>query len=104
MKELVQFVEGYERPPLAYNVYLGDEDRTMTVVQVHADSSSMERHMDLAAERFAKVSELLTLRRVDVYGEPSEHLVEQLRRKAGLLGTASVSVHRRHAGFLQGEA
>lgn len=104
MTELVEFVEDHEDRPVAYSVYLGDEDTTMTVVQVHPDSTSMERHLKLAAERFAKVSDLLTLRRVDIYGEPSAELVEQMRRKAELLGTASVAVHRHHAGFLRGGA
>ena len=39
------------------------------------------------------------LRTVDIYGSPSEKVVELLRRKAELLGTATVTVHDRQAGF-----
>jgi hypothetical protein len=71
----------------------------MTVLQVHSDSASMERHMEVAGPVFAKFADLLVLRTIDIYGSPSERVVEQLRRKPELLGTATVTVHDRQAGF-----
>ena len=55
--------------------------------------------MEIAGPVFAKFADLLVLRTIDIYGSPSEKVVEQLRRKAELLGTASVAVHERQAGF-----
>ena len=97
--ELGEFVEANESETISYQVFFSDDDRRMTVLQVHADSASMERHMEVAGPVFAKFADLLVLRTIDIYGSPSEKVVEQLRRKAELLGTASVSVHDRQAGF-----
>jgi hypothetical protein len=97
--ELAAFVEANESDPISYQVFFGDDGRVMTVLQVHPDSASMERHMELAGPVFARFAELIVLRTIDIYGSPSEKVVEQLRRKAELLGTATVTVHDRQAGF-----
>ena len=97
--ELAAFVETNETDPISYQVFFGDDGRLMTVLQVHPDSASMERHMELAGPVFAKFADLVVLRTIDIYGSPSEKVVEQLRRKAELLGTATVTVHDREAGF-----
>jgi quinol monooxygenase YgiN len=97
--ELAEFVDANETETISYQVFFSDDDRQMTVLQVHPDSASMERHMEVAGPVFAKFADLLVLRTIDIYGSPSEKVVEQLRRKAELLGTASVAVHERQAGF-----
>jgi quinol monooxygenase YgiN len=97
--ELAEFVEANEVGTISYQVFFSDGDRQMTVLQIHPDSASMERHMEVAGPVFAKFADLLVLRTIDIYGSPSERVIEQLRRKAQLLGTASVAVHERQAGF-----
>ena len=97
--ELVAFVEENEAEPLAYDIYFDDAGRTMTVVQIHPDSASLERHLTVAAPVFRRFTDLLTLARVDVYGRASEAALEQIRGKAQLLGNAPVAVHELHAGF-----
>jgi len=97
--ELAEFVEANEAETVSYQVFFSDGGRRMTVLQVHPDSASMERHMELAGPVFARFADLVVLRTVDIYGSPSEKVVEQLQRKAELLGTASVAVHERQAGF-----
>jgi hypothetical protein len=97
--ELAEFVASKEADPISYQVFFSDDGARMTVVQIHPDSASMERHLELAGPVFARFADLLVLRTVDVYGPPSEKVLEQLRSKARLLGTASVTVHERQAGF-----
>jgi hypothetical protein len=97
--ELAAFVESNETDPISYQVFFGDHGRVMTVLQVHPDSASMERHMELAGPVFARFADLVVLRTIDIYGSPSEKVLDQLRRKAELLGTATVTVHDRRAGF-----
>jgi quinol monooxygenase YgiN len=97
--ELAAFVDANEAETISYQVFFSDDDRQMTVLQVHPDSASMEWHMEVAGPVFAKFADLLELRTIDIYGSPSERVLEQLRRKAELLGTASVVVHDRQAGF-----
>jgi len=97
--QLVEFVERNEPRPVAYNVYLDERGTRMTVVQVHPDSASMEFHMKVAGPAFARFVGLIRLSTIDVYGRPSDGLLESLRRKVEMLGTATVVVHERHAGF-----
>lgn len=96
---LAGFVEANEVDPIAYHVYFSTDGRRMTVVQIHPDSASMEHHMELAGPIFARFAHLVELQTVDIYGTPSEKVLEQLRQKAEVLGTASVSVHELQAGF-----
>ena len=96
--ELAEFVEENEADPISYQVFFSDDGRLMTVLQVHPDSASMERHMELAGPIFARFADLVVLRTIDIYGSSSAKVVEQLRRKAELLGAAKVSEHERAAG------
>jgi hypothetical protein len=97
--ELVAFVESNEPRPIIYAIYFDEAATRMTVAQVHPDSESMEYHMTVAGPAFAAFSELVTLSTLDVYGVPSEALLEHLRRKVRLLGPATVVVHDLQAGF-----
>jgi hypothetical protein len=97
--ELVEFVRSNEPRPIVYEVYLDNTESRMTVVQVHPDSASMEYHMTVAGPAFAGFAELVTLSTLDVYGKPSEELLELLRRKVQMLGEATVNVHDLQAGF-----
>lgn len=99
VRDLVDFVEASEIDPIAYNIYLDEDRGRMTVVQIHPSSASMEFHMNVAAPVFRKFTELVKLSRVDFYGRPSNALLDQMHRKAQLLGNAPVVVNELHAGF-----
>jgi hypothetical protein len=92
-------VESNEPRPISYNVYLNDNRTRMTVVQVHPDSASMEFHMKVASTVFAKFAGVIRLSAMDVYGKPSDDLLEQMQDKLRMLGNATVTVHDLHAGF-----
>jgi hypothetical protein len=48
------------------------------------------------------LSDLIKLRTIDVYGRPSGKVLNQLQRKAEMLGeNGSVVVHQQHAGFVR---
>jgi hypothetical protein len=97
--ELVEFVRANEpgrSPTRCMSTKTGSR---MTGRQVHPDSASMEHHMKVAGPAFAGFAELITLSTLDVYGKPSEGLLELLRRKVQMLGDATVVVHDLQAGF-----
>lgn len=96
---LVAFVEMNEPQLVSYGFFLNEDETTMSVVAIHPDSASMEFHMEVADEGFRRFRELIDLKTIDVYGDVSEHVVEQLRAKAEMLGRGTVVVHRREAGF-----
>ena len=99
IQELAAFVEANEPRLIAYNVYISDDGSEMTVMHVHADSASLDYHMDVAGPRFGSFAQLVTLSSIRIYGEPSERALGQLHHKARLLGSGDVIVQAQHAGF-----
>ncbi len=99
VKELVDFVEANETRPLVYNIYVDEDTRRMTVVQIHPDSESLELHMKIAGPVFLRFVSLVDLLAIDIYGEPSAGLLAQLKAKAQMLGTGGVDVHHLEAGL-----
>jgi len=99
IEELVDFIEANEPRLIAYNVYFSDDGTRMTVVHVHADSASLEYHLEVAGPVFRQFVELVTLSSIHIYGEPSEKVLTQAREKARLLGRGEVVVDALYAGF-----
>jgi hypothetical protein len=58
----------------------------MTAVAVHPDAESMEFHKKVAGRAFRNFTEFIKLSTVEVYGKPSDVLLEQLRWKTRVLG------------------
>jgi hypothetical protein len=100
VKRVVDFIDTRERQLISYGFYIDEGAGKMTVVAVHPDSASLERHMDIGAKEFRKLAHLLDLTGIECYGQPSERALEQLRHKAAMLGDGgSVVSIRRFAGF-----
>lgn len=82
---LVEFVEANEPRLLAFNEYVDEEGTEVAVVQVHPDADSMAFHMEVVAERaaaaYAETVEATT--GIEVFGAPSDAVLEMLRRQAG---------------------
>ena len=99
VKELVEFVDLKEAGLISYNIYFNEEDSQMSLLQIHPDSASLELHLELGGPIFLKFKDLIQLLTIQIYGEPSENLLEQLHRKAQMLGNAKVAIHKLQAGF-----
>ena len=99
MTELVDFVEANEPDILSYDVYFGDAGTQMTVIHMHADSTSLAYHMEVAGSKFPPIGKFIELEAIDVYGRPDENLVQELKEKASMLGSGRVSVHDIHDGI-----
>jgi quinol monooxygenase YgiN len=100
IKELVDFFEANEPRLIAYSVYFSEDGTRMSVIHVHPDAESLEYHLDLAGPVLRRFVDLVTLSSIEIYGEPTEKLVEQLHEKARLLGRgAVVKADDLHAGF-----
>lgn len=98
-RELADLVEENEPQLISYSVHFTEDADQIAFVHVHADPASLDYHMDVAGPRFARFADLLTLRSVHIYGEPSEKAIAQLAEKVRLLGSGDVIVHPSHAGF-----
>jgi hypothetical protein len=82
---LVDFIEAGEPRLLAFNEYTDAERTEVTVVQVHPDAASMEFHMSVVRERAAEAytETLDATTQIQVFGTPSDAVVEALRTQAG---------------------
>lgn len=97
--ELAEFIEANVPRAISYGVYLDETGSKMTVVQIQPDSAALEFHMRVGSPAFAKFRDLIKLTAIEVYGDPSAHLLKQLYEKAAMLGGGSVAVHKLQGGF-----
>ena len=97
---LVDFIEANEPRLLAFNEYANEEGNEVGVVQVHSDADSMAFHMQVVAERAATAYEetVDATTGIQVFGTPSNAVVEMLRHQAGAGVPLSVKPH--HLGGL----
>jgi hypothetical protein len=95
---LVEFIEANEPRLIAFNEYANEEGTEVGVVQVHPDTDSMEFHMEVVRERAerAYAETLDSTTGIQVYGTPTEAILEMLSRTAG--SGVPVSVKPYHLG------
>jgi len=100
IRALVAFVDAHQPQMLTYAVYLDERAHEMTVVSLHPDSASLERHIEVGASEFRKLSPYLTLREIEVFGPLSAKAADLVREKAAALGDGGrVVFHARFDGF-----
>ncbi len=96
MAELAELVKAKEPQIIAYTIYLNENCMQLTVLQVHPDSTSAEFHMEVTRSAFPK--ELINLSLIDIYGKPSQSLLDKLRLSE-TTGSVGVFVHELSSGF-----
>jgi hypothetical protein len=100
IRALVAFVDTHQPQMANYGFYLDEDAHQMTVVSVHPDSASLERHMDIGRPEFKKLAPFLALREIEVFGNLSERAIELVQQKAAALGDRRVVMfHEQFAGF-----
>jgi hypothetical protein len=95
---LVDFIAENEPRLIAFNEYVNDAGDEVTVVQIHPDTASMEAHLGIVAER-AREAYAATVEatvRIQVFGEPTEAILQILRQQAG--DGVDVIVNAEHLG------
>jgi len=79
--ELVDFVETNEPRMIAFHVYLDQDGSSVSIVQVHPDSASMEFHMQVNAKHFATAFDWLDAAMgQQLYGSVSDALAAELAK------------------------
>ena len=100
IRALVAFVDAQQPQIAAYGIYLDEQVHRMTVVSVHPNSTSLERHIKLGAPEFGKLAPYIDLREIEVFGQLSEAAADLVCEKAAALGDAGrVTLHEQSAGF-----
>ena len=92
--DLAQFVGDNHSRVLHFEIYIDDETRQMTVIQIHPDEESLMLHMHLAGDRLARAYEFLDTVSVRMFGNVSEPFKEGAMR-----GRESVTFERPFTGF-----
>jgi biotin carboxylase len=92
---LVDFVEASEPQVIAFNEYVNEDGTEVAVVQVHPDADSMVFHMATVAERAAAAyaETVAATTSLQVFGTPSNAVLELLRRQAGAGVPLSIKPH-----------
>ena len=95
---LVEFIETSEPRLIAFNEYVNEAGDEVTVVQVHPDAESMEAHMAIVRERAqeAYAETLDATVRIQVFGRPTDAILDTLRQQAG--SGVDISVNGEHLG------
>lgn len=79
--ELADFVETNQPRMIAFHLYLDEDGKTLSIVQVHPDSASMEFHMQVNAKHFATAFDWLETSMSDQYfGHISDALAAELAK------------------------
>jgi hypothetical protein len=100
IRALVAFVESRQPQMVTYGFYVDEDKLEMTVVSVHPNAASLERHIEMGGSEFKKLASYLTLREIEVFGTLSARAVDLLQQKASTLGDGgTVSLHEQFAGF-----
>ena len=103
--ELVEVVEANEPRLIAFNLYVNEDGTEVTVVQVHPDADSMLFHMQVARDHISEAyqSTLEKTKGIEVYGKPSDAVLELIRQLAGSGVPLSVKAHHL-GGFTRSSA
>jgi hypothetical protein len=70
--DLLAFADENEPQLIACDLFINENESTMTCVALHPDSASMEFYMEMEWEIFRPFSEHIDQRSIDVYGQASE--------------------------------
>jgi hypothetical protein len=78
-------VEANEPRLIAFNEYVNDDGTEVAVVQIHPVAESMASHMEVIAERAAAAyaATVDATTSIQVFGTPSNAVLELLERQAG---------------------
>ena len=100
--ELVSFVEREEPQVIGFNEYVSDAGDEVTVVQIHPDAASIEKHIGVVADHARRAYEETLDRtvRIQVFGELPESIVASLREQASA-GVEIVFNSEHLGGFLR---
>ena len=97
LQEFFKMIEANERRLLALSAYVNEDGTEATFVQIHPDAASMEHHSQVAHEHTDQARQFLgATTSLQVYGKPSDVVVEKTRQHAG--SGVHVSLNPEHLG------
>lgn len=83
-------------PQVMVGIYIDEKNMKARSIQVHRNSASILATWKLADVYIREVMQYITTTRIDIFGQPSEEVMEGMRRFAG---TAVLEVIPHYGGF-----
>ncbi|MFW6204445.1 MAG: hypothetical protein ACOC96_05690 [Actinomycetota bacterium] len=84
-RQVADLVQAKEPRMLYFGGHANEDGSTATTVQVHADADNMLFHLELVGEHIRQAAEDLdfSTMSVQIYGSPTEAVMEHIRELAG---------------------
>lgn len=89
-RETVKLIEADKPGTLVHLAFLNEEGSEVTIVHLFPNADAMDLHLQGAGERVKEWSESAKVERVEIYGMPSEAVLE---RVLGLVGSGVAVSH-----------
>ena len=96
VRKTIDFLEA-NGPQLMGEVCIDENEMRAYTIQFHRDSESILAHWQLADPYQREVMQYITTKRIDIYGQPSEPVMEGMRRNSS--EGAVLSIAPLFAGF-----
>lgn len=84
-QQVAEIVHSDEPKMLYFACHISEDGSEATTVQVHADADNMAFHMDLVGDQIRSAAEFLdfSTMSVQIYGSPTDQILNQMRQLAG---------------------
>ena len=96
--EMVDTVKANVPRIVSFRVYINEDSTEATSIYVHPDTESLEQHLEVAASRITAGTQIVETIRVELYGRPSQRVLEQLRHFSEMSNGFPVTVKRHFYG------
>ena len=99
-RQVAEMTEANKPGTLAHMAFLNDEGTEMSIVHLFPDAAAMERHMVGVDELATKAHDFMESVRLEIYGTPSDGVLEMMRQIAGS-GVALVVKPQSVGGYIR---
>lgn len=82
-QECVALIEAAKPGTVVFHAYHDKKRNEVSIIHLFSDAEAMDCHMDGAKDRLLGAREFLYPKRLEVYGEPGEAVLEMLEEIAG---------------------
>lgn len=89
-REVAEFTEKNKPGTVAHLCYVSEDGAEATVVHVFPDAQAMETHMKGVGEIANKAYEFMQIVRFEIYGKPSDAVLQAMMKIAGSGVTLSI--------------
>lgn len=80
IRDMVDFVKANVPRLVSFDVYVNEDRSEATSIYVHPDADSFAEHMRVAATRVDAGAQMVSVVRIEVFGDPGEQVVERLHQ------------------------